>query len=221
MKRATLVLAALTLLFGDAGSARAGIIIYDLSGTLSLASGPDQLGLNGASISLTETVDPSATPTTFGFIPALHIYTARYQTITTSLTISGASVSTTNGTYTTPLLLTVLSRPTGDQIVFGLEEAIVGLHNLTAGGVNLPAGTVQISGHAIPPTYSAGSVVSFMQLHEVPPGNQDQSLYNLTNGHSTGTFVAPEPSALALAATGLPGLATVILYRRRRRATTG
>ena len=208
----------LVLLQDGSGTAQAAIITYVESGTLSKDFGPDGLGLNGASFALTEVVDSASTPITTSFNPITSGHTSTYNPISTSMTITGASVSSTNGTYTNPVVLTVTSRPTGDVLGFGINFGGIGGENVNYAGVTLPFGTVPVTTHALPPSFTSDLVQSFSFFTTTPPGN-NISFYYILNGASSGSVAAvPEPSSFVLAVLAIPGLATIVgLHARRRR----
>ncbi len=199
------------LYLGATGTVRGAIITYVESGTLSTYQGPNTLGLDGASFSVTETIDSAAVPAHYSFNSNTKAYSATYNTISTSLTITGSSVSGVDGTYTTALQLTVGSRPSGDSVSFGTNIGTIGgNNNVSIGGVLLPAGTVQINTYPLLPLYGPSAVQSFSLLTTTPPGN-NITFYSVLNGVSSGTQSAvPEPSAFALFLSAAPCLAVIV-----------
>ena len=210
------------LVLGGSGNVRADILTYTETGTFSLYSGADSLGLNGASFSVTETVDSAATPVSTHFNSINGVYSALYNTMSTSFTITGASVSSTNGTYTTPLQLSVSNGPNSSAVGLGTNIGDIGGDNVTIGGVFLPTGTIDVTTHAIPTAFSSSAVQSFAMNVVTYPGNS-HSYYNVLDGSASGTArTVPEPSSLVLVVSAFPAIAAIFWRtERRRRAVRG
>lgn len=192
------VLATLGVVAAMAGRADAATIFYDYTTNLSLASGGDALGLDGATVDVQVDVDSSAVYTNrFG-------YPAVVMNNDATVTISGASIGANDGTF-------ALS-----QLAF--YPSFAGLFTDPAGGwalVTLPVGgtlTLQINTNA---TGSGGAEIigNTVQLSDFGPATSqniqlpgsDGSLYNQNNTSVTATL-SPEPATLGLMFASFCGL---------------
>lgn len=184
-------------------------IRYDM--TLTLLAGVDTLGLNGATASFTAMFDDSVP---YGNVSGL----ARSFTTSDLLTISGASVASSNGSFTASN--TVRFFPTFDGQFF----AVGGFITYTFGAVPL------MIGHLATPV-SGVNPGDFMQVSDfgttvattlINPGcvfcaSTDTGLNIVTDSRygvsSFSATVVPEPATVTMVGFGLVGLARL---RRRR-----
>jgi hypothetical protein len=200
----------LGLMGGIAG--RADTILYDYRTTLSLNSGTDTLGLNGAVLNLEVDVSSSAVYSTqFGF-PAV------VMNDDASVTISGSSDAADNGTFDLPLLtfypfyegyVANLFTASGNQVVLSLPVGGTLLLDLSTEPTS--TGSTEQSGDTV-------------KLTDFGPTVSDDGKFYGSNGNTyaqidptvSATIVssAPEPNGLALVLTGLCGLAGLSRSRR-------
>lgn len=85
--------AVFTLIMGAAGRADASVIVYDYTTTLSLASGTDALGLNGATVTVQADVNSNAVYGVISGLPAVQMNNDA------TVTISGSSITANDGTF--------------------------------------------------------------------------------------------------------------------------
>jgi hypothetical protein len=192
------VLSALGVVAAMAGRADAATIFYDYATTLSLASGPDALGLNGATVDVQVDVDSSAVYITRYGLPAVIMNNDA------TVTISGASVGANDGTFALSQLAfypsfaglftdpaanwAMVTLPVGGTLTLELNTNATG-----TGGAEIAGNTVQLSDFG--PATSQN-----LQL----PGS-DGSVYNQNNTSVTATL-APEPATLGLVFASFCGL---------------
>lgn len=191
-----------------AGSASANSLIYNYTTTLSLQAGPDILGLDGALLSITVDVDSGAVYIDrFGYPSVIMNNDA-------TLTISGSSIPSNNGTFAFP------------QLAF--YPSFAGLFTDPAGAdpvVSLPVGgslTFALNSNATL-TGSSALVGNTIDILDFGPATSrdsefggDSAQYGETNTNITVsmTSATPEPGSLALVLSSLAGLS--LLVRRKR-----
>jgi hypothetical protein len=200
------VLAGFGLIVGMAGRADAATIFYNYATTLSLVSGTDTLGLNGAVLDIAVDVDSSAVYITRFGLPAV------IMTNDATITISGSSIPSNNGTFALP------------QLAF--YPSFAGLFADPAGvasTVTLPVGgtlTLQINTNPTA-TGSAEAIGNAVNLLDFAPATSKNLQLSGTNGaySQNNTAVnaseAPEPATLGLVLASLCGLGLVRRYRIR------
>ena len=194
------------------GSANAGTIHYEYSTTLSLSSGTDDAGLDGATATINVTVDTSGVYVESFGLPAVPMNNDA------TVTISGSSQATNNGTFQLPQL--------------GFYPTFAGLFTFPGGDhptLILPVGGDLLFRLKTDPS-PTGAVVTVGQTVSladfVPATSVDldwdtaTASYSQTNTTVTATLTTstvPEPSSLALLGLGGVGLA-IGAWRGRRAA---
>jgi hypothetical protein len=203
------VLAALGLIVGMAGRADADTIYYNYQTTLSLASGTDALGLDGAVIDIQVDVSSSSVYINrFG-------YAAVVMNDDATITISGSSNASNNGTFSLPL---EAFYPT----FAGLFTDPGGVHE----AVTLPVGgTLTILDNTIATATGAGeSVGNTIQLLDFGPATSQNlqmqgsngALYNQSSTSVTASLTpTPEPATLGLVFASFCGLGLVRRFKVR------
>jgi hypothetical protein len=189
--------------------AQAGLIIADFSTTLSLISGTDSVGLNGATVTLHAEFDDASTFTDFFGFPTV-------LALTHTITISGASVAGSNGTFSDPEGLRYF--PT---FVNGFFD---GAGSFLGGGPLMEIIMEMSDGSVIPSNGDTISVDNFntanLDPFDVPTRATDFSSYDwstaatLTITTRPDVVAVPEPGTLGLIGLGMIGLAAV----RRKKA---
>jgi hypothetical protein len=176
---------------------------------LTLESGPDVLGLNGASLSLAGTWDSVQT-----YIDRFGLPEA--DSLSDSLLITGASLASTNGTYIEPAGLgfyptfegqLFAGGPADGHMVHNINGTSFEIRNLLAeqSGINI--------GDTIDPSHFSTTLQTAFPVFSFSIA-ADGSTYSRLNLQVTASIV-PEPSSLILAAFGLIGL-VVYGWRRKR-----
>lgn len=203
------VLAALGLLAAMAAPAGAGTIFYDYQTTLSLASGTDAMGLNGAVLNITADVDSSAVYITrFG-------YAAVIMNNDAMITISGSSDASNNGTFA---LAQLAFYPTFAGL-FADPEGVAATITLPVGGtLTLQINTLATATGA---TEIAGDTVNLLDFgpaasvgYQLDADNGD--IYNQINASATATESStPEPATMGLMLASLCGLGLVKRFKVR------
>ena len=192
------------------GSADAGTIQYQFSTTLSLSSGSDDGGLDGAAFKINVSVDSSGVYVDSFGNPAIPMNNDA------TVTISGSSQASNNGTFQLPQLAFYPSFAG----LFSHPDGIAPLHTLTVGG------DLRIRLFANPSATGAGAVVGqTVSLSDfVPatsggyPWSTPTANYNQVNTILSATLTpstVPEPSSLALLGLGAVGLAIGACRGRR------
>jgi len=193
---------------------QASIITYTATGNLSLTSGPDTLGLGGASFTFQASFNDTDTYVSrFGFPTML--------SFDDSLTISGASVGSTNGTYNEDFGL--IFYPTYDGQFYGGPTGgnsarwTVPGGLLELGNLSEPVGGVAV-GDAVDVSHFGATEFSGGAAFRVFATSTEYAVDNFSASASVVTV--PEPSSLAILGLGGVGLAlaTTRRIRRTRRA---
>jgi hypothetical protein len=219
-------LAALALL--PVGTARAGLITYTVTANLTYNSNdsngiPDTLGLDGATVTEVLTIDSGATAS--ATVGSTSVVQSIYENISATLTISGASVATTNGTFTSNDQAPVVEHGLGaNPDGFGPwsnrgdDFTVGGLGAFFSLFVDLPRGTVPFSGGVAGlPLFPAGPYDGNLNFR-VRDSSGGTARYDASDIQASGigpeVTGVPEPAGLTLLATGALGL---LGYGRRRR----
>jgi hypothetical protein len=200
------VLATLGVVAAMAGRADAATIFYDYATTLSLASGSDALGLNGATMDVQVDVDSSAVYVNRFGLPAVVMNNDA------TVTISGASVGANDGTFALsqlafyPSFAGLFADPGGVAATVTLVGGTLTLQINTqatgTGGSEIIGNTVQLSDFG--PATSQN-----LQL-----GASNGDVYNQTNTSVTATL-APEPATLGLVFASFCGLGLLRRFKIR------
>ncbi len=184
-----------------AGRADASIISYDYQTTLSLASGTDALGLNGAFLDIKDDVSSSDVYITRFTFPAVVMNNDA------TMTVSGSSNASNNGTFALPQLAFY------PAFVFG-----AGLFTDPAGTsptVTLPVGgALTLDLHTIQTVTGAseavGNTVNILDFGSAGGGvfiASNGAHYNGVNPTGTATISSvPEPITLSFVLASLVGL---------------
>jgi hypothetical protein len=191
------VLATLGVVAAMAGRADAATIFYDYATTLSLASGSDALGLNGATLDVQVDVDSSAVYINRFGLPAVVMNNDA------TVTISGASIGANDGTFA----LSQLAFYPSFAGLFTDPGGIAPVVTLVGGTLTLQINT-QATG-----TGGAEAIGNTVQLSDFGPATSqnlqltgsDGPLYNQTNTSVTAT-TSPEPATLGLVFASFCGL---------------
>jgi hypothetical protein len=197
------------LLLASFGLMAKADILYDLQVTLSLESGTDALGLNGAALNIQVEVSPSAV---YGSQQGL---TAVTMDNDATVTISGASNPANDGTFDLP------------QLSFyphyeGSYGAFFSAGNFPS--VTLPVGgtlNFQIIDNATTTGESEGSGNTVQLADFGPATSADQVFFD--NGNAIykqvdpviSVSLTPEPGTLGLLAAGMAAFGLVALWRSR------
>jgi hypothetical protein len=191
------VLATLGVVAAMAGRADAATIFYDYTTTLSLASGTDALGLNGATVDVQVDVDSSAVYANRFGLPAVVMNNDA------TVTISGASVGANDGTFA----LAQLAFYPSFAGLFGDPGGVADTVTLVGGTLTLQINTVatgtggaEIIGNTVQLSDFGPATSQNLQL---PASNGD--FYNQNNTSVTAT-TAPEPATLGLVFASFCGL---------------
>ena len=194
------VFAALALLAGMAGRADASTILYDYQTTLSLASGTDALGLNGALLTIQDDVSSSAVYITrFG-------YQAVVMNNDATITISGSSDAANNGTFSLPQLAFyptfagLFTDPAGVDPTLTLS--VGGTLTLALNTNETATGATEVAGNTV-------NIADFgpATSQNIQFSGSNGALYNQTNTTVTASGSSvPEPASLGLVLAGLVGL---------------
>jgi hypothetical protein len=194
--RAVLGVTALAALIGGVGRVEAGMTIsYEYETTLTLASGTDTLGLNGATLDIKVDVSSGAVYVSrFGF-PAV------VMNDDATVTISGSSIPSNDGMF-------ALSPSAFAPTFAGLFDEPSGL-NLT---LSLPVGgTLELDINTNPSVHGSGvKVGDTVNILDFAPATSkgltftaSNAEYNQVNPTVTATLSAvPEPSSAVLASIG-------------------
>jgi len=199
---------ALLVLLGTAGVSCADLIIYEYGGTLSLDSGPDALGLDTGTFTLTFSLDEDAPPLATDTQSQFH--TTEYAILSTELTLSGTGsdgsfsslasseslelTDTFSGGGTDSWL--TLDEPqfsvSGSTLIYGRTFADFGDQNFFTGSPPTPL-----------PVFDDGDVAFLTTVGspQVSDGTSNYSVLSPTIGTTTAPI--PEPATLLLVSFGL------------------
>jgi hypothetical protein len=197
------------------GTGRADIITYEYKTSLSLSSGTDALGLNGATVDIKVDVSSSEGYGAIGFVVGLLMNNDATITISGSSIVANnvtlalpqevffpTSVPTSAGLFTLAAQAQVTSLPVGGSLTTDLRT-----FPTTHGSAVLPGDTVNILDFA--PATSQGFAFS----------GSNGAIYSQVNPTVTATqsTAVPEPASLTLLAIGGVGLLGYG-WRQRKRA---
>jgi hypothetical protein len=182
-----------------AGTADASTITYEYQTTLSLASGTDALGLNGAFLNIQVDVDSSALYVNRFGLPAVIMNNDA------TVTVSGSSNASNNGTFALP------------QLAF--YASFAGLFADPAGAaatVTLPVGgtlTLQVNTFATA-TGAAEAIGNTVNILDFAPATSEDLQFGASNGDVysqinpivIATTLTPEPASVTLVLASLVGL---------------
>lgn len=218
MCRILAAVAVLGLTVGLAGKASAGTILYTYTTTLSLASGTNSSGLNGAKAEIDVSVDTNTVYVSrFGFPAAIANSGA-------TITISGDSIAINNGTFALP------------QLAF--YATFAGMFTEPGGvdpSLTLPSGNLLFASTFTNPTAhgSVASVGDTVNLLDFVPATTNSTNWTVdgtstySQSNTTITAALADPSDVpeidpgsALSAIALLGCGASILSGRRRRKPT-
>jgi hypothetical protein len=193
--------AALALIAGTAGRADASTITYEYQTTLSLASGTDTLGLNGAFLNIQVDVDSSALYVNRFGLPAVIMNNDA------TLTISGSSIASNNGTFALPQLAFY---PTFAGL-FADPAGVAATVTLPVGGaLTLQANTFATATGA---SEAIGNTINVLDF--APATSQGLQFYSSGNAAQydqvnptviDGIAAVPEPASVTLVLASLVGL---------------
>jgi hypothetical protein len=203
------ILATLGVVAGTAARANAGTIFYDYTTTLSLASGTDALGLNGAVVDVKVDVDSSSVYITrFG-------YPAVIMNNDATVTITGSSNAANNATFALPQLAFypsfagLFTDPAG--LAAQVTLPIGGVLNLQINTNETATGSAEIAGNTVNVLDFGPATSEALQLSD-----NNNAVYNQVNPTVTATLSAvPEPATLGLALASLVGLGLARRFKIR------
>lgn len=195
----------LACFFVTTGTTQAAIINYSVTGTLAVTTGVDSLGLEGATFTFEATFDSDATyGNSFGY-PSI-------TSLTSALTLSGASIASMNGTHSASALPLRFYATFSGQFFDhnGLHvNWLVGTHTLTMGSLVAPPPVPVVVGQQVSTSHFGTELGATPYIYEGP---NDWTVRNPTFAVTT-TDSVPEPAALAL--IGVAAGAWVSARRRR------
>ncbi|MFK8028960.1 MAG: hypothetical protein AB8G18_01860 [Gammaproteobacteria bacterium] len=192
-----------TILFMSSGPAFAGTIVYDFVTTLELVSGPDTNGLNGATVSITASFDDSSVYVDLFGLPAI-------DSISHSITISGATVAASNGVFVDPDGLTYFPTFSNSFETNGGAFLAVGPLNLVAMETG-PGAVVPLLGDTI--SLDHFNTTDFDPRDLLMESEVGFSTYSWAdNASASVAAVVPVPAALWLM---LGGLASLVGFGRK------